>query len=175
MEDQDPIKQLQSLLNDRSKVLERVSGIHAVLNSIKGTATDIPVGEPRVVDEPTNFPPDEDPYTRLLHMLHDMELQIENQVRPLAQQAVHFEVERLHERAATDRAAMHACLEHLDQCVRVCVERAEEYQREHAALAQLNQRLTALGATPEALPECPSNIDDIINSRLELLQREQGI
>jgi len=34
VEDLDPIKLLQSLLDDRGKVLEKISGIHSALNSI---------------------------------------------------------------------------------------------------------------------------------------------
>lgn len=175
MEDQDPIKQLQSLLNDRGELLQRVSGIHAALNSIKSAAAGTATGEPTPPAEDASALPSEEPYARLLHMLRDMQLQIENQVRPLARQAADSEVERLHERVAIDRAALHGCLEHLDQCLRDCVDRAEDYQREYAELAQLGQRLTALGATPEPLPVCPSNISEIINSRLELLRREQKI
>ncbi len=175
MEDQDPIKQLQSLLNDRGELLERVSGIHAVLNSIKGATTGTAVGEPTAPAEDTKPLPGEEPYARLLHLLRDMQLQIEKQVRPLARQAADSEVERLHERAAADRAALHACLQHLDQCLRACVDRAENYQREYVELVQLSQRLAALGATPEPLPVCSSNISEIISSRLELLRREQKI
>lgn len=175
MEDQDPIKQLQSLLNDRGELLERVSGIHAVLNSIKGAATGAATGEPTAPAGDTNSLPSEEPYARLLHMLRDMQSQIEKQVRPLAQQAADSEVERLYERVAIDRAALQACLEHLDQCLRDCVDRAEDFQHEYVELAQLSQRLTALGATPEPLPACPSNISEIINTRLELLRREQKI
>ena len=174
MEDQDPIKQLQSLLNDRGELLERVSGIHAVLNSIKGAATGTTT-EPTAPAGETNLLPSEEPYARLLRMLHDMQLQIEKQVRPLAQQAADSEIERLHERVAIDRAALHACLEHLDQCLRACIDRAEDYQREYVELVQLSQRLTALGATPEPLPAYPPNTNEIIHTRLELLRREQKI
>ena len=175
MEDQDPIKQLQSLLIDRGELLERVSGIHAVLNSIKGAATGTATGEPTAPAGDTNLLPSEEPYARLLHMLHDMQLQIEKQVRPFAQQAADSEIERLHERAAIDRAALQVCLENLDQSLRACVDRAEDYRREYVELAQLSQRLTTLGATPEPLPACPPNISEIIGTRLELLRREQKI
>jgi hypothetical protein len=93
----------------------------------------------------------------------------------LAQQAIAFEVERLRERAGIDQRDLSACVEQIDRCVSACVQRAQEYRREHAELVQLTQGLTALGGTPEPLPECPSNITNIIDSRLELLRRQQRI
>ena len=104
-----------------------------------------------------------------------MQSQIENQVRPLAQQAIAFEVERLRERAGIDQRDLSACVEQIDRCVSACVQRAQEYRREHAELVQLTQGLNALGGTPEPLPECPSKITNIIDSRLELLRRQQRI
>jgi hypothetical protein len=175
VEDQDLIKQLQSLLTDRSKVLERVSSIHAMLDSIKapiaGAANSESIAETAAVVPA----PNEQPYDRLLHIVRDMQSQIENQVRPLAQQAIAFEVERLRERAGIDQRHLAACVEQIDRCLSACVQRAQEYRREHAELVQLTQGLTALGGTPEPLPECPSNITNIIDSRLELLRRQQRI
>ena len=175
MEDQDLIKQLQSLLTDRSKVLERVSSIHAMLDSIKapiaGAANSESIAETAAVVPA----PNEQPYDRLLHIVRDMQSQIENQVRPLAQQAIAFEVERLRERAGIDQRDLSACVEQIDRCISACVQRAHEYRREHAELTLFNARLTALGAAPEPLPECVSKITDIIDARLEWLRVQQKI
>jgi hypothetical protein len=40
--DLDPIKQLQSLLDDRSKVLEKISSIHSVLGSLSRSESSTP-------------------------------------------------------------------------------------------------------------------------------------
>jgi hypothetical protein len=152
VEDQDPIKQLQSLLTDRSKVLERVSGIRAMLDSIKGPASRGTNSESIAKTAAAAPTPDEEPYDRLLHILRGMQSQIENQVRPLAQQAIAFEVERLREQAGIDQRDLTACVEQIDRCISACVQRAHEYRREHAELALFNGRLTALGSTPEPLP-----------------------
>jgi len=176
VEDQDPIKQLQSLITDRSKVLERVSGIRAMLDSIKGPASSAPnsesIAKTTAVAPPT---PDEEPYDRLLHILRDMQSQIENQVRPLVQRAIAFEIERLREQAGIDQRDLSACVEQIDRCVSACLQRAHEYRREHAELALFNGRLTALGAAPEPLPECASEITEIISARLEWLRLQQKI
>jgi hypothetical protein len=175
VEDQDPIKQLQSLLTDRSKVLERISGIHAMLDSIKAPVSSAASTESIPKTASRASPPSEDPYDRLLHILCDMQSQIENQVRPLAQQAIAFEVERLRERAAIDQRDLRACVEQIDRCVSACVQRAREYRREHAEVTIFNERLTALGAPPEPMPECASDIADIISSRLEWLRTHQNL
>jgi hypothetical protein len=173
--DQDPIKQLQSFLNDRGNVLERISGIHAMLDSLKAPVSSGANTETLPHTAPAAAPPSENPYDRPVHMLREIQAQIENQVRPLAQQAIDLEVERLRGRAAIDQGEFRACLDRIDQCVSACIERAHEYQREHAELARFNERFTALVEIAEPLPECPSNITDIINSRLELLRRQQRL
>lgn len=173
VEDQDPIKQLQSLLTDRSKVLERISGIHAMLDSMKSPASSAASIESSPNTASVAPAPSAEPYDRLSHMLRDMQSQIENQVRPLAQQAIDFEVQRLRERAAIDQRDLRGCLEQIDRCVSACIQRAREYQREHAELSLSNGRLTALGAMPEPLPECASDITEIISSRLQWLRAQQ--
>ncbi len=177
MEYLDPIKQLQSLLDDRGKVLEKISGIHSALNSIKTTATPPPVPEalsktPVVAESSPDPAGDDRSYDRLLRTLRDMQLQIEQRVRPLAQLTVQSEVERLREQAQKVQAALQDCLARIDQGVVTCGERLQEYQRRHTDLTALNQRIAALGATPESLPESlvAQDLSDTINLRLEKLR-----
>ena len=153
-------------------MLERISGIHAMLDSMKSPASSAASIESSSNTAVTPAPSAE-PYDRLSHMLRDMQSQIENQVRPLAQQAIDFEVQRLRERAAIDQRDLRGCLEQIDRCVSACIQRAREYQREHAELSLSNGRLTALGAMPEPLPECASDITEIISSRLQWLRAQQ--
>jgi len=129
VEDQDPIKHLQSLLTDRNKVLERISGIRAMLDSIKAPASS--AAEPESIPTTTSLAPAprEEPYDRLLHVLRDMQSEIENQVRPLAQQAIDFEVQRVREQAAIDQRDLRTCVEQIDRCVSACVQHAHEYRR----------------------------------------------
>lgn len=177
MDDQDPIKQLQALLDDRGKVLEKISGIHSALNSIKGITSTEPApvmfSTGAVVSEPK---PDagggDRVYDRLLQTLRDMQAQIEERVQPLAQQTVQVEVERLREQREKDHAGLQDCLARIDQSVLACVERLHEYQRRYAELVTLNQRVAALGAEPEVLPEnsVAPDIAATINLRLQRLR-----
>jgi vacuolar-type H+-ATPase subunit I/STV1 len=173
----DPIKQLQSLLDDRGKVLEKISGIHSALNSIKTTATPPSASEvlptTQAVAESNPSPAGNDrSYDRLLRTLRDMQLQIEQRVLPLAQLTVQAEVESLREQSHKVQAALQDCLTRIDQGVLTCGERHQEYQRTHSDLAALNQRIAALGAAPESLPEglVAQDFSDTINLRLEKLR-----
>lgn len=177
MEDLDPIKQLQSLLDDRGKVLEKISGIHSALNSIKSTTSSPPaldaLSKAAAAVESKPYPTGEDRlYSRLLQALHDMQSQIEERVRPLAQLTVQEELTNLRAQSEKDRAGLQECVARIDQCMLICVDRFNEYQRGYAELTTLNQRIVALGATSETLPEnlVAQNLSDTINQRLQNLR-----
>ena len=177
--DLDPIKQLQSLLEDRGRVLEKISSIHSALGSLRAdSAVPEPDSPPAVDMQPqTTANPfsDDRVYSRLLQALRDMQAQIEERVRPLAQQVVEFEVARLREQSGHDQAALNACLGQIDRCILNCVGQLDEYQKKHALLISLNQRIANLGATPEPLPDSLSleNFATAIQARVEGL-RHQG-
>jgi len=176
--DLDPIKQLQSLLEDRGKVLEKISSIQSDLKS-PGTESSAPepAARPAPVDEPqtaANSFTDDRVYGRLLQALRDMQAQIEHRVRPLAQQAVEFEVARLREQSGQHRGTLDACLAQVDQCLLNCVAQLDEYQKKHTFLITLNHRIANLGATPEPLPDSLSmqNLDAAIQARVARLRRQ---
>ncbi|HEY7220901.1 MAG TPA: hypothetical protein VH985_21180 [Candidatus Binatia bacterium] len=175
MEYLDPIKQLQSLLDDRGKLLEKISGIHSALNSIKTTAT--PPSAPEAflknpAESDPNLASNDPSYERLLRTLQDMQSQIEQRVLPLAQLTVQTEVERLREQTQKVQSALQDCLVRIDQGVLSCGERLQEYQRRHTDLTALNQRIAALGGTPESLPEglVAQDLSDTIHLRLQKLR-----
>lgn len=179
MEDLDPIKQLQSLVDDRGKVLEKISSIHSALGSIvKTTASPQAPSETALAGQDRSIQAAEDRlYDRLLQTLHDMQTQIEERVRPLAQQTVEIEVARLREQSKRDQAALLECLARIDQSILSCVERIEEYQSKHSELARLNQRLAVLGAETLPLPDHWSrqNANEMIRARLEELRLKDKI
>ena len=104
-----------------------------------------------------------------------MQAQIEARVRPLAQQVVDFEVARLREQSGHDQAALNAYLAQIDQGILNCVGQLDEYQKKHAFLITLNERIAKLGAAPEPLPDSLSleNFAAAIQARVEGL-RHQG-
>jgi hypothetical protein len=173
----DPIKQLQSLIDDRDKVLEKISSIHSVLDSIIKTTNSIPPA-PQAVPAAENKSiqiAEDRLYDRLFQTLHAMQAQIEERVRPLAQQTIEIEVARLCEMSKQDQTALLDCLARVDQCILSCIERVGEYQKRHSELTRLNQRLTTLGAEPQPLPDLwpAQDAGDMIRFRLEEL-RLQG-
>jgi len=177
--DLDPIKQLQSLLEDRGKVLEKISSIHSALGSLRAdSAAPAPESPPAIAVQPqTTANPfsDDRGYSRLLQALRDMHAQIEERVRPMAQQVVELEVARLREQSSHDQATLNACLAQIDQCILNCVGQLDEYQKKHAFLISLNERIAKLGATPEPLADFLSleNFATAIQARVEGL-RHQG-
>jgi hypothetical protein len=178
VEDLDPIKQLQSLIDDRGKVLEKISSIHSALGSIIKTTNSIPPAPqappqavPAAEDKATQIAEDR-LYDRLLQTLHDMQAQIEERVRPLAQQTVEIEVARLREMSKQDQTALLECLVRIDECILTCMERIGEYQRRHSELTRLNERLATLGTDPQPLPDYwpTQNASEMIQFRLEELR-----
>jgi len=176
VDDLDPIKQLQSLLDDRGRVLEKISGIHSALNSLKSPAPAMPTpgtlaAFAPLADPNPNFTGEGLLYDRLLQTLHDMQAQIEERVRPLAQLTLQAEVAQLREQFAKDQAALKESLARIDQCLASCTDRLDEYQRRYGDLTALNQRLAALGAAPEPLPEnlVSCDVKEIIDLRLQNL------
>lgn len=172
--DPDPIKQLQGLLDDPGKVLEKISSIHSALDSIK---TNLPQSSEAetLVGQATQRPgalPDDPVYGRLLQALRDMQAQIEARIRPIAQEIVRNEVARLRDESDEHQSALKVCLAQIDQNILNCLARMDEYQRRCADLSALNLRLADLGAAPEQLSPTIAidNAADSIVARLDGLR-----
>lgn len=179
MEDRDPIKQLQRLLDDPGKVLERISRIQSALGSIhppsSTAAPDTPVASLPPTETVAILKVADRPYDNLLQMLRDMQAQIEECIRPLALLTVQAEVERLREQVRQERAALEKCVEQIDRSLEFCLHRIDDSRSIYADLIALTGRLTELGAATETLPEFSTSQDpcEIIHSRIERL-REKG-
>ena len=173
MEDRDPIKQLQHLLDDPGKVLEKISRIQSVLGSLKAPAADAP---------PTSSPEagstaktDADVYGSLLQALRDMQSQIEETLRPLAAQLVQSEAERLRDWMTREQRALDECLARIDQNLLACVDLVHESNKKYSDLTALKKRMEELGAAASSLPDLSPSQDpgEIIKARLQNL-REHG-
>lgn len=173
MEDRDPIKQLQHLLDDPDKVLERISRIQSALGSINTTGAKAPpaTSTPAEAGSMTQTEPT---YSSLRQTLRDMQLQIEECLRPLAIQAVQAEAERLSEWMKHEQRALDECVARIDQSIFACVERIHESQEKYTELSALKARLEELGVLSSSLPELSTSQDpgEIITARLESLRRD---
>jgi hypothetical protein len=181
VEDRDPIKQLQHLLDDPGKVLERIARIHSALGSINSASSIAPPIAPAATPAAvttTPVPKREDGlYHDAFRTLRQIQTQIEERVRPLALLTLQAEVERLRAQSRQERTALDECVERIERSVESCVNRIGETRKIYGDLTALNHRLTELGAATENLPECPQSHDDreIIDSRLEGLRRERKL
>jgi hypothetical protein len=169
--DLDPIQQLQTLLDDRSKVLEKISGIHSALESLGVNESSTPEPAAPLTATAPQTSRDDQVYGRLQLALRDMQSQIEQRVQPIARQVVELKVARLREQSAQDHAALNECLVKIDRCILTCLDWMDEYKKRHDLLTTLNRRLTNLGAPPEPIPEyvLAASLSDTIASRLKLL------
>ena len=175
--DADLIKQLQGLLDDPDKVLEKISSIHSALDSIKTNFPQSAEAETMSTAVPesalrSGASPDEPIFGRLLQALRDMQAQIEERIQPIAQEMVRYEVARLRNQSEDHQNALKDCLAHIDQNILNCLARMDEYQRRCADLSMLNLRLADLGAAPEPLPPTIvlDSAADSIAARLEGLR-----
>lgn len=175
MEDRDPIKQLQHLLDDPGKVLEKISRIQAALGSVKAPVAEAAPDAPISSEAGSVAKTDAETYGSLLQALRDMQSQIEESLRPLAERVVQAETERLRDWIAREHRALDECLARIDQSILACVELIQESKKKHTDLTTLKQRLEEFGAASSALPELSQSQDpgEIINARLRSL-REHG-
>lgn len=174
--DQDPIKQLQSFLDQRGNVLETISSIHSTLGSLRGdpqssstsqSAAEIPLATATVVDAH---------YQRLLQALQEMQSQIEQRVRPAVHLVVQNQVDQLRGQSDEKIAALRDCLGQIDRSVMQCLAGLDEYQNRYADLDNLNKNLAGLGVAPVPLPDKISvdYLSETLSARLTRLGPKSG-
>lgn len=120
---------------------------------------------------------EEQTYERLLQTLREMQAEIAERVRPVAEQAVRSEVDRLREQSEQCKNVLVECLTHIDQSILKCRRHMTEYHRTRSDLNTLNERLTSLGAEPVVVPEpvITENLADLIMARVAELRAEGKI
>ena len=167
MAEEYPIRQLQHLLNDPSNLLERISRIQSVIGSAQPAE---PVANAREDLKDAELPP----YEKLLSMLRDMQLKIDQRVRPLALQAVHEETERLRHLAEQEQVARDECLARFDRSLAVCMDRISEFRTLRIKLNAINNRLTELGVAAESFRDVAAmgSMSEFMQARIEELRRQ---
>lgn len=167
MAEENPLRQVQELLADPSNLLDRISRIRSIIGSVE--ATEAPQ---QSIQDKKEIPSRE--VEDLLRMLRDMQMQIDQHVRPLALQAIHIEAERLRELAKQEQVAHDRCLILLDQSLRVCIERIDESRQLQLRLSAINDRLVTLGAPAETLDSFDMALSstEILQNRIDKLSRQ---
>ena len=176
--DQDPLKQLQSSLEERGGVLEKINSIRSTFGSLRGvlpSSSTLPLAPDASFDAAATVV--DAHYRRLLQALQEMQTQIEQRVRPAVQLVVQNQVDQLREQSDEKMAALRDCLGQIDRNVLQCLGGLVEYQNRYAELDTLNKNLTGLGASPAPLPAKISaeHLSETISARLtDLSQRGRG-
>jgi hypothetical protein len=120
---------------------------------------------------------EEQAYGRLMRARHNTQAQIEAGVRPVAEQVVQEEVERLRTLSEQQMSILQDCLRHIDRSILNCRTPMDEYRQARSDLAALNERLANLGAEPAAVPDHfpAENLGDLILARLQGLRAKGKI
>lgn len=149
--DSDPIGQLQALLDQRASLLESITAGHSALGSIRKNRFQFTADDPTSAQRlaPTTAAVDDPIYGRLLRTAHDMQVQIEERLRPVVNELLQSQVATLRGQSERGQSALKDCLSQIDDSVANCFARMDQYQRLRAELTALNQRLADFGATPE--------------------------
>ena len=118
---------------------------------------------------------EEQAYERLMRTVQVMQAQIDEGVRPLAEQLFQAEIERLRGLSEQQRAILQDCIGRIDQSILNCSIQMADYRRARSDLIALNERLANLGGEPVPVPNHfpVENLEELILSRLEVL-RAQG-
>lgn len=177
-----PIEQLHNLLCERGKVAEKLTSVKTVLGTIRQSLSTalaqqyIHSAQPGI-EIREDLMKEEQTYERLLQALHDMQAQIEERVRPIAEQVIQAEVARLRELSERQRTALQDSVAHIDESILNCRSHIDQYQQRRSDLAALNERLTKLGANPAPIPDFlpDANLGDIITARVDGLRTEGKI
>ena len=175
------MQQVGKLVHERGQVADKIVSIESALNSIRenlSAAAQQGARDPRpLIETGKTAVKEEQSYDRLLRALEDMKAQIENHVRPVAEQVVQAEVERLRDLSERHKDALEECLSQIDESILDCRAHVDAYRESCADLMTINQRLAKLGAEPVPFPEQipAANFDDVIKSRVEGLEAEGKI
>jgi hypothetical protein len=115
-------------------------------------------------------------YERIMRELRDIRVQLEERVRPAAQQALQVEVDRLLGLFEERKIRLRDCLARIDRDLLDCRNYLTEYDEIRAELAGANDRLVSLGAQPLSLPEFPSpgSLLEIIIQMLQTRPNEKA-
>jgi hypothetical protein len=178
----EPIEQLRRLLHERRQVAEKISSVESTLAYIRNNLSTVLAREylhraGAAIDLREDLMKEEQSYERLLQALHDFQAQIEERVRPVAEQVVQAEVARLRELSERHQMALKDCLDQIDQNILRCRVHMDEYQQRSSDLAAVNERLAKLGAEPVSVPEDfpVRNLGDVIRLRVDGLRTEGKI
>lgn len=106
---------------------------------------------------------------RLMRTLHEVQAQIDDKVRPVAEQVLQQQLERLRSESEHQKLILQDCLTHIDQSILNCQAQIDEYRQTRSDLMAINERLANLGAGPVAVPDhFPwADLEDLILARLE--------
>ncbi len=176
----DSIEQLARLLTEEKRLDEKLQETQEVLSTVKKTISEslvIPYIQktegPVSIDE--SLVQKEQSFERLLQALLDMKREIQTRIRPIEEEIVQVNIKNLKERYENQKKKLGEALDTIDQSILACGELVDTSKKIHLELADLNKKLSHLGASPLPIQNSPrdGNIGELIRQRIEHL-RLQG-
>jgi len=176
----DPVERLMKLLDDDTRVDDRIRATQAALALAKKRVSEslarhyLSTGESRV-HLPEDLMREEQSYERLLQALQDMKSEIAKQIRPVEQQIIQANVDHLRQSFGQESRRLSKCLEEIDDNILACRQYLQDYERIRSGLHMLNDKLTQLGADNIPVPDglVTTDLGEILRQRIDNL-RSQG-
>ncbi len=180
MNSSESIEELARLLTEEKRLDKKLQETQEVLSTVKKKIskslvtpyiqkTECPVS----IDE--SLVQKEQSFERLLEALRDMKREIQKRIRPIEEEIVQVNINNLKERYENQKKKLGEALDTIDQTILDCGELVENSKKVHLELADLNEKLSHLGASPLPIKNSPryGDIGELIRQRIEHL-RLQG-
>jgi len=180
MNSSESIEQLARLLTEEKRLDEKLQETQEVLSTVKKKVSEslvIPYIQktegPVPIDE--SLVRKEQSFERLLQALLDMKRVIQTRIRPIEEEIVQVNIKNLKERYENQKKKLGEVLDTIDQNILDCGELVETSKKFHLELANINEKLSHLGASPLPSQNSPrdGDIGELIRQRIEHL-RLQG-
>jgi len=174
------IEKLARLLTEEKRLDEKLQETEQVLSTVKKTIS-VSLVTPYIQKTEDPVPIDEslvqkeNSFERLLQALLDMKRDIQTRIRPIEEEIVQVNVKNLTEKYENQKIKLGEALDTIDQTILDCGKLIETSKTFHLELADLNEKLSHLGASPLPIQNSPrdGDIGELIRQRIEHL-RLQG-
>ena len=180
MNSSDSIEELARLLTEEKRLDKKLQETQEVLSTVKKKVSESLVTPyihktegPVSIDE--ILLQKEQSFERLLEALRDMKREIQTRIRPIEVEIVQVNIKNLTERYENQKKKLGEALDIIDQSILDCGELVENSKKIHLELADLNEKLSHLGASPLPIQNSPRDCDigELVRHRIEHL-RLQG-
>ncbi len=182
MNSSESIEELARLLTEEKRLDKKLQETQEVLSTVKKKVSESLVTPhihktegPVPIDE--SLVQKEQSFERLLEALRDMKREIQTRIRPIEVEIVQVNIKNLTERYENQKKKLGEALDTIDQTILDCGELVENSKKIHLELADLNEKLSHLGASPLPIQYSPrdGDIGELVRHRIEHLRLQSKL